>query len=107
MLDNEIKSENEYNSPETTSLPVLRPCLTTPTTKPDDRTGLRASVRSVGKDFNRSSSQDSSLLNKVVLNFRTSIIRQMTHRYPSDTVTNEVDHKIFFIFIDYEKFHRI
>lgn len=101
MLVDKIQSESEYNSPETISLPALRPCLTTPTTKPDDRTELRASVRSVGKEFNRSSSQDSNLLNKVVWNFRTSmsgtnIIRQITHRNSRDIVTNEVDYKIFF-----------
>jgi hypothetical protein len=92
MLVDEIESENESNSTETTSLPVLRSTYSYPAY---NRDRSPVSLPDVDRHFHRSSSQDLSLINKFVSNVRTSIygntlFRQLTHRHSSDNINDEV-----------------
>jgi len=101
MLLDEIESENEYNSLETPSVPVLR---STPYIKRQDRVWSPISLHLVGKQCYRFSNEEYSRSDKVGSNVRASvhghnIFRQFKSRHSADHIIEEVEWKIFFIFL--------
>jgi hypothetical protein len=104
MLLDEIESENEYNSLETPSVPVLR---STPYIKRQDRVWSPISLHLVGKQFYRFSNEEYSRSDKVGSNVRASvhghnIFRQFKSRHSADQIIiEEVEWKIFLFFYFY------
>jgi len=93
MLVDEIETKNEYNSYDTTSVPVLR---SNPFTKRQDRVWSPISLHLAGRQRYRLSTEDSSLIDKVVSNVRTStygynIFRQCRNRHSDNDIIQEVD----------------
>jgi len=96
MLLDEIETENEYNSYETTSVPVLRSTLSTPFIKRQDRVWSPISLHLTGRQRYRLSTDESSLIDKVVSNVRTStyghnIFKQCRNRHSDNDIIREVD----------------
>ncbi|CAF4539058.1 unnamed protein product [Rotaria sp. Silwood1] len=86
MLFDEIASENEYNSSESTTPPILHSSLSTPVIDTHRRSWSPISLRSVENQSRQSSIEDLCLLNKFVKDVRTSfheksIFGQLIQRY--------------------------
>jgi hypothetical protein len=98
MQVDEIESDNEFNSSETTQTPVFRSSYSTPPIHRHSRDWSPISLHNVDTRSSRSSVQDFSLFNKI----RTSIygnhlFRQLSIRSSADNVNHEVHRKTIFL----------
>ncbi len=90
MLFDDIESEHEYNSLETTIQPVLRSSFAGPYYKRQDRNWLPLNITSAGRQRYRLSTGD-----KVISNVRISvngqnIFKPFKSRYSADDIIKEV-----------------
>ncbi|CAF2104643.1 unnamed protein product [Rotaria magnacalcarata] len=93
MLFSETESEFEFDVPETTSNPVLRPSLSVPFIGTHQQAWPPNSVRSLARESYQSSTEDLGLIAKFVSNFRISfhqsnILKQLKQRYSSNDNNN-------------------
>ncbi|CAF3309725.1 unnamed protein product [Rotaria socialis] len=94
MLFPKIGSEFEFDVPETTSNPVLRPSLSAPFIGTHQQAWPSNSARSLGRESYQSSVEDLSLINKFVSSFRISfhqsnILKQLKQRCSNNNNNNQ------------------